>query len=332
MAAKPFGRNLAAGWMAVCLTLWVPAAWLAAQSGEAYPAAGPADSLTVSSGTPVVLRLTGDLSGEDGSASPQIVAAQDVVLDGLTVIAAGAPARYSRAGRRPGSLVWPGKIGFEIASITMTSGHSIRLSASHSVYGAQPCVDYGCAARPLFFWLKGDPGTMQGGLLVNATIAETVVMPRKLFAAPPEQRSSSFARIHLYHLAEAPGGVGPRISLDGHVLGILADDMYACVAVRPGSHMLRIGEDTLALDAEAGGRHYVRIRTAPGDPDSGIIEETDGYRYETDILTPGSFGSMGTACFGPQDDPGGRAEGRKKSGFGKLLRSLIVPRTPTRNH
>jgi hypothetical protein len=302
MDKKPFQNGIAVKLLIFYILLMMEAFMGHAQSGDAPSSTKSQDKILIPRGTQVVLLVTDTLSGKEGSSQPQIVVAQDVILDGVTVIASGEPVQYSIIRKAAGGFNMPGEIGFDVASVTMTSRDLIGLRSSHSVSGKPACVEYDCLLLPAFFWLKGDPGKVQGRLLIGAAITETLEVNREAFATPKQSTPSSLARIHLYQPAQTRNSWDllehhSGIKLDGKRIGLLADDEYACVAVDPGLHVLKIGKDDLTFAAEAGKEHYIRVAYPTQGPDDRTMKETEGYQLGSNTLRPGSFKRKEVPCF-----------------------------------
>lgn len=309
MPKRLFQKSVALKAQCFCIPVLMIAVMCHAQTGDGPSSRQSQDKILIPRGTHVALLLSDTLSGKKNSLAPEIVVAQDLVLDGVTVMASGEPVQYSAIRNPARYFAMPGKIGFEVASVAMTSGDFIGLRASHMVSGAS-CYGEGCIVLPLFFWLKGDPGKIEGRLLINATVTETLEVYRGAFPAPKNSNTFPLARIHFYQLAETGNSQGfltnytnySRLALNGNKLGTLAGNEYACSVIDPGMHVLRIGHNEFTFEAKPGTEHYIRITYAAPGSDYNIMEETEGYQFAGDTLEPGSFGRKGVSCFNPLDN------------------------------
>lgn len=261
------------------------------------------ENLVVPKGTNVVLTLVGDLrKGE----TPSIVVVQDLVIEGVEVIARGESAQLVIGRKSPGVFNMPGSVMFEVTGVVSLSGDLIPVSAAQTAEGEPPCVSEDCVLLPLFFWKRGDPGEIKAGLLFNAKVTEDVILNRELFEHPPVMPvSTSIQRLHLYQIVyKKPGASGmevpdnSNVSLDGKRVGSLVGNQYACVEASPGTHILRVGHEAFSFDIEASQERYIRVVLPSVEGGDRAVSVTDGYELATQALTPGHFKQQsGVSCF-----------------------------------
>jgi hypothetical protein len=271
---------------------------------------------------PRVARLLGRQSdGDSKGKTPSVIVAQDVVVDGTTVIARGIPVQFMIGGEPPGHMNAPGRVMFEVTGVRSTSLDFVHLSAVQSARGkSRFCEDPACEALALALsWVHGDPGKIKAGLLFNAYVTEEITlnrdaMPRSIITAPP----SAPGRLHLYQVMQEPsrrsagnelgaqaddltgGTTWTTFSIDGERVGSLEGLQYACVKVSPGSHMLRIEHHEYRFDVGEHQEVYVRVISQGGDR---VVETTDGYQLGPATLEPGRLKrDSSTPCFDPPDD------------------------------
>ena len=284
------------------------------------------EKVVVPEGTRVALLLSGELSGkqsrerriftgrltrQESKHSPSLIAVQDVVVKGVKVIAGGTAAQFMPFGDNPGLMNMPGSVGFEVMGITSVHGEVVPLYASQSARGAPPCVERDCVLLPLLFWLHGDPGKIDAGLLFNATVTEDVELNgTTLPSSSVATAKRSLARLHLYEVIQPQaGGVGfensdwPSYStvlhLDGKRTGRMEAFQYACIAATPGKHWLRVGHEEYILDVEAGQELYIRI-TASTRTVGKLVDSTLGYEFGDTPLSPARLrATAAMACFAP---------------------------------
>ncbi len=262
-------------------------------------------SLVVPKGTNVVLKLVGDLrKGE----TPSIVVVQDVVIEGVSVIARDASAQLVIARKSPGVFNMPGSVMFEVTGVISLSGDLIPVSAPQAAEGEPPCVYEDCVLLPLFFWKRGDPGEIKAGLLFNAKVTDDVILNRELFGHPTVMPvSTSIQRLHLYQIVyKKPGASGmeapnnSNVFLDGKRVGSLVGNQYACTKASPGTHILRVGHEAFSFDIDASQERYIRVVLLSVERRDRTVSVTDGYELGTQALEPGRFKQQsGVSCFYP---------------------------------
>src|SRR5215472_12029693 len=251
-------------------------------------------SIVVPKDTNVVFRLVGDSrKGE----TPSIVVVQDVVIEGVEVIARDASAHFVIARKSPGKFNMPGSLTIEVTGVVSPSGDVIPVSAAQTAEGEPPCVEYDCVLVPLFFWMRGDPGEIKAGLLFSAKVTNDVILNRELFVHPPALLvSTSIQRLHLYQIVyKKPGTAGMEaannsdVHLDGKRLGSLDGNEYACVKASPGTHILRIGHEVLSFDIDASRERYIRVVLGSVARGGRMVSVTNGYELGSQTLKPGHF-------------------------------------------
>jgi hypothetical protein len=259
-------------------------------------------SLIVPKGTNVVLRLAGDLRKGQ---TPLIVVVQDVVVEGVEIIARDTPAQLVIARKPPGVFNMPGSVGLEVTGVASVSGDLVPVSAAHTAKGESPCVAEDCLLVPLFFWMHGDPGEIKAGLLFNARVTDDVILNRELFGHPPAMPvSTSIQRLHVYQIvSEKPGASGmaannSNVFLDGKRVANLVGNQYACTKANPGTHILRVGHKALSFDIDASQERYIRVILLSVENGDRTVSVTDGYELGTQALEPGHFKQQsGVSCF-----------------------------------
>jgi hypothetical protein len=260
-------------------------------------------SLIVPKGTNVVLRLAGDLRKGQTSL---IVVVQDVVVEGVEVIARDAPAQFVIARKSPGKLNMPGSLMIEVTGVVSLSGDVIPVSAAQTAKGESPCVAEDCLLLPLLFWMNGDPGKIEAGLLFNAKVTDDVILNRELYGHPSAMPvSTSIQRLHVYQIVDKkPGTAGMEaannsdVHLDGKRIGSLEGNQYACVNVSPGTHILRVGREVLSFDIDASSERYTRVLLRSVERRDRMVSVTNGYELGTQTLKPGHFKQQsGVSCF-----------------------------------
>jgi hypothetical protein len=257
-------------------------------------------TLIVPKDTNVVLRLADDLrKGE----TPLIVVVQDVVIEGVEVIARDTPAQFLIARKPPGVFNMPGSIRLEVTGVVSLSGDLVPVSAAQTAKGESQCVAEDCVALPLFFWMHGDPGEIKAGLLFNAKVTDDVILNRELFAHPLGMPVSiSIQRLHVYQIvSEKPGHSGTEASnnsnifLDGKRVGSLGGNQYACVKANLGTHILRVGHQSFDFDLDASQERYIRVVLLSVERRDRIVSVTDGYELGTQALKPRHFSNNQTS-------------------------------------
>lgn len=262
-------------------------------------------NLVVPKGTNVVLTLVGDLRKGQ---TPLIVVVQDVLVEGVEVIARDTPAQLVIARKPPGVFNMPGSVGFEVTGVVSVAGDLVPVSAAQTVKGESPCVAEDCVLLPLLFWMRGDPGEINAGLLFSAKVTDDVILNRELFGHPPVMEvSTPIQRLHLYQIVyKKPGPSGmeapnnSNVLLDGKRVGSLVGNQYACIKASPGTHLLRVGHKSFSFDIDASQERYIRavlLSVERGDRTVGV---TDGYELDTQALKPAHFKRQsGISCFEP---------------------------------
>jgi hypothetical protein len=226
------------------------------QDGRTQDNQQASKSLVVPKGTNVALRLVGDLRKRE---TPSIVVVQDVVIEGVEVIARDSLAQLVIGRKSPGVFNKPGSVMFEVTGVVSLSGDLIPVSAAQTADGEPPCVDYDCVLVPLLFWMRGDPGEIKAGLLFNAKVTDDVILNRELFGHPPVLSvSTPIQRLHLYQIVyKKPGPSGmeapnnSNVFLDAKRVGSLVGNQYACIKATPGTHILRVGHEAFSFDIDA---------------------------------------------------------------------------------
>jgi len=255
-------------------------------------------TLVVPKGTNVVLRLAGELSTKQ---TPEIIVVQDIVIDGVKVIARGAPVGFVVGGKEPGLMNLPGTVMFEVTGVVATSGDVVPLTATQSEGGETPCYAEGCAFLPLLFWKHGDPGKIEAGLLFTAKVTDEVVLNRELLGRPSPvvDASASVARLYLYQIVLTKPAVETNPSsdffLDGKRVGHLFGNQYACLQASPGAHVLRVGHEKFTVDIDAHQERYIRVMLQSDGSDR-FVDATDGYELGAALLKPGRFRES-LSCF-----------------------------------
>ena len=261
----------------------------------------PRKSLVVPKGTNVVLTLVGDLrKGE----TPSIVVVQDLVIEGVEVIARGESAQVVIGRKSPGVFNMPGNVMFEVTGVVSHSGDLIPVSAAQTGQGEPPCVSEDCVLLPLFFWKRGDPGQVKAGLLFNAKVTDDVILNRELYGHPRAMSvSTSIQRLHVYQIESEKPGVGmeapnySNIFLDGKRLGSLGGNQYACLKANLGTHILRVGHQSFGFDLDASQQRYIRVILSSVENGDRTVSVTDGYELGTQALEPGRFKQQSVSCF-----------------------------------
>jgi hypothetical protein len=281
--------------------------------------------VTIPAGTSIVLLLSGKLVGEASTERrvlagkwrnpgnhdpPTLVVVQDLIIEGVKTIATGTKAQWAPVYRAAGLFNEPGEIGVSVDSVASVSGDSVPLVGTYSKTGKSSCAQWvGCTFPELDFWLHGDPGHVDAGLLLNAAVARDVEVNAEFTPSPaPAVSTLSVSRLHLYStptsITHEPQRDNPQtwigIRLDGTRVGSLAPAEYGCVKVTPGKHWLKLGRDEFALDVQPGVERYVRVIPTSKRHNDNIVEETAGYKFESANLFPGRFrGELRVSCFVP---------------------------------
>ncbi len=260
-------------------------------------------SLFVPKGTNVVLRLAGDLRKGQ---TPLIVVVQDVVVDGMEVIARDTPAQFVIARKPPGVFSMPGSVGFEVTGVVSVAGDLVPVSAAQTAKGESQCVAEDCVLVPLLFWMHGDPGKIKAGLLFNAKVTHDVILNRQLYGHPQAMPvSTSIQRLHVYQIeSEKPVVSGVEASnysnifLDGKRMGSLGGNQYACIKANLGTHILRVGHQSFGFDLGASQERYIRVVLPSVERAERMVSVTDGYELDTNTLEPGRFKHQSAvSCF-----------------------------------
>ena len=265
-----------------------------------------AENLVVPKGTIVPLTIKGDLNvGE----KPAIVAAEDVIIDGVRVVARGTPAQYALASEPPGLLNTPGEVTLEVTGVAAVSGDIIPLSASQAKKGEPACVGEDCLLLPLFFWKHGDPGKMKVGLLFTAEVAEDVFFNCEAFSpAAIVPNSGSARRLHIYQTYDTKhvkhweyAKVPSDVFLDGKRIGTLVGNQYACVQASPGAHTLRVNHAELTFETNGYPEVHIRVVILSVDRADRVVTLTNGYQLDSTAATPGRFKRQSAvSCFDPR--------------------------------
>jgi hypothetical protein len=260
-------------------------------------------SLIVPKGMNVVLRLAGDLGKGQ---TPLIVVVQDVVVEGVEVIARDTPAQLVIARKPPGVFNMPGSVGFEVTGVVSVAGDLVPVSAAQTAKGESQCVAEDCVVVPLLFWMHGDPGEIKAGLLFNAKVTDDVILNRGLYGHPPAMPvSTSIQRLHVYQIESVKPGVSgmeapnySNIFLDGKRVGSLGGNQYACTKANLGTHILRVGHQSFGFDLDASQERYIRVVLLSVERRDPIVSVTDGYELGTQALEPSHFKQQsGVSCF-----------------------------------
>ncbi|MDP3786463.1 MAG: hypothetical protein Q8R05_02810 [Candidatus Omnitrophota bacterium] len=124
----------------VIAVVLIPAFIMAAM--QSYCFATP-DSMKVKNGTPVILRLTEDVSSKTKNMNESVAmqVAKDVIIDGKTVVKAGTPAMGTVSwAEKAGMLGKEGKIQITADSTKSVDGQRIPLRASVTSMGKSETV------------------------------------------------------------------------------------------------------------------------------------------------------------------------------------------------
>jgi hypothetical protein len=293
------------------------------------------DILRIPQDTSIVLSFSGKLNGKKNLAPPHITAAQALVVDGVTVIAAGSPVQFGIRREPPRRMLRNGYVGFDVFSVTAVSGEEIPLTASYTSRGNASCNE---ACVPLFFLLPfiyGGSGSINTEMLLKATFTAEVHLNRKKIPDRTQKEAvtevaSLPARIHFYGNGVTPddrlpygfygNGITPdehvpygmqdSIILDGKKIGSLDYSEYSCISVSPGLHRVKVGKSILILDAEPGKEGYVRITDSfqkngyESDipKHQPILEQTEGYEFDSGPLKLGKYIKGKVPCFVPMTE------------------------------
>ncbi|QUT06453.1 hypothetical protein KFK14_03000 [Sphingobium phenoxybenzoativorans] len=156
------------------LTGMMSAAAMIAMSGAAF-----AQSLTLPEGTPVHLQTRDDLSSKDARKGDKVelTVAEPVIVNGVTVIPAGAPAtgEISRA-RDNGLLGRSGKLEIEVTQVS-ADGRIVPLRGQQNAKGKAGtigAVGAGVVFLPLAIVVKGKEAKIPAGTKVDVYVDQPV--------------------------------------------------------------------------------------------------------------------------------------------------------------
>ncbi|WP_070154354.1 hypothetical protein [Sphingobium phenoxybenzoativorans] len=156
------------------LTGMMSAAAMAAMSGAAF-----AQSLTLPEGTPVHLQTRDDLSSKNARKGDKVemTVAEPVIVNGVTVIPAGAPAtgEISRA-RDNGLLGRSGKLEIEVTQVS-ADGRIVPLRGQQNAKGKAGtigAVGAGVVFLPLAIVVKGKEAKIPAGTKVDVYVDQPV--------------------------------------------------------------------------------------------------------------------------------------------------------------
>jgi hypothetical protein len=312
MTDKPHGRFIAF-FLATLLFLLRLSMQCQAQPTESLITKKLPDKILITAGTNVLFLLSGELSLKKNIPKPFIRVVRPLVIAGETVVAAGTAAEYSIYGEPPRRGGIPGKIGFEISGVSAVSGEIIPLWATYVVSGEPAsCDGMGCA---LNFFSRGNPGQIQDGLLLIASVATNVELNREAIPVPGAAAPPSpfpYHRLHIYQLSN-DGSIPKKgfwdngkpglkqvldFSLDGKRLNTNYFE-YACTIISPGQHVLRVDDNELDFQSEGNREIYIRIMHSSKGYAS-RIQNTAGYDFENGVaFKRASLGFIDAPCFEP---------------------------------
>jgi hypothetical protein len=275
------------------------------------------DILRIPKDTSMVLSFAGKLNGKKKLAPSHMIAAQDLVVDGVTVIAEGNTVQFGIRREPPGPMLRNGYVGFDVFSITAVSGEEIPLTASYISRGNANLNEACVLVFFLLPLLHGASGSINTEMLLKATFTAEVHLNRKKFPDRTPKKAATEvaslpARIHFYGIGVTPDDRLPReipdsIFLDNKRLGSLDYSMYSCISTSPGLHRVKVGKSELTLDAEPGKEGYVRITYSSQNKEyksflpktQTILEQTEGYEFDSSTLKLDQYIKGSVPCFVP---------------------------------
>lgn len=145
----------------------------------------PEEKVTVRSGTPVILRLTEEVSSKTKNLNDQVFleVARDVIIDGKVVIERGTPAIGTVTWiEKEGMLGKGGKVQFSVDSTKTVDGQAVLLRSTVTKMGEEKetmatALTIICCV--LFLLMKGKPAVLPVGTEVKAyTNQDTTVTVR----------------------------------------------------------------------------------------------------------------------------------------------------------
>lgn len=226
----------------------------ATPSKDAAEAPRPALPNTLMDGTAVALRLSETISSEDAHVGQQVPfeVTEDVVVQGVTVIAKGAPAIASVTVAEPKRRMGRGgKLDVVIDSVRLVDGSKVQLSATKNTKGgghvgamtgamvATSIVFF--PAAPLFLFMHGKEITIPKGTAITAFVnGDTKLDMARLQGGPAALAAASLvpaaAAANTASLQIDSSVPGADIEIDGAFAG----NTPSTLSVAPGQHTIAV--------------------------------------------------------------------------------------------
>ncbi len=260
-------------------------------------------TLAIEAGTPIVLRLSetlGKTSSQDRTAS--LVATNDIIIDGLVVVAKGSEAVFGIARRENREHGRAGELEVRVEGIYARTGHLVPLTWQHHVTG-EPiyCRAIDCVIL-VFPFVKGGRASIPEGTLFAARVSQVTWFDRGLIERIGASASTdgskppltSDGRLHFYYPErEGPSPKWTSIRIDGKKVGTIGAGAYACLSLPPGPHTLEADKDSIQFEVAQGGEYYVRL------PQVSSFNSEAGYQFIGKPLAPAGKKALRgqTPCF-----------------------------------
>jgi hypothetical protein len=205
-------------------------------------------------GTPVLLRISETISSEDTHVGQQIPfeVTEDVVVQGVTVIAKGAPAMATVTVAEPKKRMGRGgKLDVVIDSVRLIDGSKVQLSASKNTSGGGHIGAMTTAmvatsivffpAAPLFLFMHGKEITIPKGTAITAFVSGDT----KLDMARLQSGSTAPATAALVPAAATENTASLQIDssvpgADIEIDGAFAGNTPSTLSVTPGQHTIAV--------------------------------------------------------------------------------------------
>ena len=205
-------------------------------------------------GTPVLLRISETISSEDTHVGQQIPfeVTEDVVVQGVTVIAKGAPAMATVTVAEPKKRMGRGgKLDVVIDSVRLIDGSKVQLSASKNTSGGGHIGAMTTAmvatsivffpAAPLFLFMHGKEITIPKGTAITAFVSgDTKLDMARLQPNPAAPGTATLVAasitVNTASLQIDSSVPGADIEIDGAFAG----NTPSTLSIAPGQHTIAV--------------------------------------------------------------------------------------------
>lgn len=228
----------------------------AAPSG-AVEAPRPVLPNTLMDGTPVTMRLSETISSADAHVGQTVPfeVTEDVVVQGITVIAKGAPAIATVTAAEPKKRMGRGgKLDVNIDSVRLVDGTKVQLTATKNTKGGGhvgamtgAMVATGIVffpAAPLFLFMHGKDITIPKGTPITSFVqGDTKLDMARLTGKPDAPTAASGATLVPASVTTATATLQIESSITGadiEIDGAFAGNTPSTLTVTPGQHTIAV--------------------------------------------------------------------------------------------